>query len=128
MAKAETASFWSELASASLYKRSQGRLARQLTAAGLGLIVLIGSYVLSQGPLVGFKPPIKIGIPVAILAVSSWLIFRLVNYPVFAEFLISVEGEMNKVSWSSWDELVRATIVVLSTMAFLALVLYVYDY
>jgi preprotein translocase subunit SecE len=35
---------------------------------------------------------------------------------------------MNKVSWASKDELYRATIVVLSTMFFLALVLWVYDF
>jgi len=50
-----------------------------------------------------------------------------VNYPVFAEFLISVEGEMNKVSWAGKQELYRATVVVLGTMFFLAVVLFAYD-
>jgi preprotein translocase subunit SecE len=127
MSKAETGSFWSELFTANLYKRSQGRLARQLTAAGLGAVVLIGAYVLSQGPLSTLSQPIKVGVPTVIVALSGWVIFRLVNYPVFAEFLISVEGEMNKVSWASKQEVYRATVVVLGTMFFLAAVLFAYD-
>jgi preprotein translocase subunit SecE len=110
-----------------LYKRSQGRLARQLTAVGLGAVVLVGAYILSQGPLSAFEVPVRVGVPTAIVAVAGWLIFRLVNYPQFAEFLISVEGEMNKVSWASKQELYRATIVVLSTMLFLAVILFAYD-
>lgn len=128
MAKPENGSFWSELSSAGLYKRSQGRLSRQLTAAGLGMVVLIGVYILSQGPLSGQDQWLRVGVPSAIAVVAGWLIFRLVNYPVFAEFLISVEGEMAKVSWAGKQELYRATIVVLSTMVFLAVILFVYDY
>lgn len=127
MAKTEAVSFWSGLLALDLYKRNQGRLARQLTAAGLGILVVVGAYTLSQGPLLGAPAAIKVGVPAGICLAAAWLIFRLVNYPVFAEFLISVEGEMNKVSWASKQELYRATIVVLSTMFFLAIVLYVYD-
>jgi preprotein translocase subunit SecE len=127
MAKSEVGSFWSELFVLGLYKRNQGRLSRQLTAAGLGVIALVGAYVLSQGPLSAYSAPIKAGVPTGITLVAAWLIFRLVNYPPFAEFLISVEGEMNKVSWASKQELYRATLVVLGTMLFLAVVLYAYD-
>jgi preprotein translocase subunit SecE len=127
MAKSEASSFLGSLASLDLYKRSQGRLSRQLTAAGLGAIVLIGVYILSQGPLGTADRGWRVGVPVVLASAAAWLIFRLVNYPVFAEFLISVEGEMNKVSWASKQELYRATVVVLGTMVFLALVLFLYD-
>ncbi|MFN0055685.1 MAG: preprotein translocase subunit SecE [Planctomycetales bacterium] len=128
MAKSEVQTFWNGLFTLGIYKRSQGRLARQLTAVAIGLVVVAGAYILSQGPLNGFGNGVKIGIPAAIVAVSGWLIFRLVNYPVFAEFLISVEGEMNKVSWASKQEIYRATVVVLGTMVSLAVVLYVCDF
>lgn len=120
--------FWSELFRASRYKPNQGRLARQLTAAALGLIIGVGAYMLSQGPLSSSNVPLRVGFPSLLAAAGAWFIFRLVNYPSFAEFLISVEGEMNKVSWASKQELYRATIVVLSSMCFLGLVLYVYDF
>ncbi len=223
MAKPENGSFWSELLAVGLYKRNQGRLARQLTAFGLALLVIAGTYVLSQGPLTGmsnswyrvvvsysgeddstkdallqkaaaasgvelakqsgdskvqsleFRVPtswmwlttaarmeegrkkadsfaaaveesgatfrvtapqpasdraaaVAIGIPAVICVVCGWVIYRLVNWPLFAEFLISVEAEMNKVSWASRQELFRATVVVLSTMLFLGIVLFVYDF
>ncbi|MGQ0633109.1 MAG: preprotein translocase subunit SecE [Planctomycetaceae bacterium] len=127
MAKSGDSSLWRELLSVGLYKRNQGRLARQLTAAGLGVLVVTGAYILSQGPLAGFATGIRTGVPLGICALAGWLIFRLINYPPFAEFLISVEGEMGKVSWPSRQEWWRATIVVLTTMLFLAIVLFAYD-
>lgn len=127
MAKPENGSYWSELLKADLYKRNQGRLARQLTAAGFGILVVFGTYVLSQGPLAGYGASVKSGVPAVITGLAAWAIFRLVNWPLFAEFLISVEAEMNKVSWAGKQELYRATIVVLSTMLFLGVVLFIYD-
>ncbi len=127
MAKPENGSFWSELLAAGLYKRNQGRLARQLTAAGIGALVVAGTYVLSQGPLAGMERGVRVGIPLLITVAAAWVIYRLVNYPRFAEFLISVEAEMGKVSWAGKEELKRATIVVLSTMLFLGVILFVYD-
>ena len=127
MAKPETGSFWQELSSAKLYKRTQGLLARRLTAVALCLLIAVGAYTMSQGMLSGQSQPVRIGVPLAITIVSAWVIFRLINWPTFADFLISVEGEMKKVSWASFDELVRATIVVLSTMFFLGIVLFTYD-
>jgi preprotein translocase subunit SecE len=127
MAKPEDGSFWSELFAIGLYKRNQGRLARQLTAAGLGVIIVAGAYVLSQGALASAPWDLSLWVPVGLCAIAGWCIFRLVNYPRFAEFLISVEAEMSKVSWSSRQEWWRATMVVLSTMFFLAAVLFVYD-
>ena len=127
MAKPDKGSFWSELSSVGLYKRNQGRLARQLTAAAVGVVVAAGAYILSQGPLAGTSQAVKGGIPIVICAIAAWFIFRLVNYPPFAEFLISVEAEMGKVSWASKEELYRATVVVLSSMLFIGVVLFFYD-
>ena len=42
MAKPEEATFVGELWTLNIYKRNQGRLARQITAAAVGLIVLLG--------------------------------------------------------------------------------------
>ena len=53
--------------------------------------------------------------------------YRIVNYPVFADFLVDVEGELAKVSWPATDELRRATVVVLVVMLLLSFVLFSYD-
>ena len=47
------------------------------------------------------------------LQVLAWLIFWLVNKPVVADFMISAEGEMKKVSWSSRKEITVSTTVVI---------------
>jgi preprotein translocase subunit SecE len=128
MAKSKNGpTFGGELLSYELYKRNQGRLTRQLTALAVALVVALGAWSLSQGPLSPYQQATRVGIPLAISLAGAWLAFRLVNFPRFADFLISVEAEMGKVSWASWPELYRATIVVLVTMFFLGFVLLGYD-
>lgn len=128
MAKSKNGnSFVVELLRAGLYKRNQGRLARQITAVGSVLLVFYGAWTLSQGPLSAYGPTIKVGVPLLLSGAGAWIIYRLVNFPRFADFLISVEAEMDKVSWASRDELFRATAVVLGTMVFLGFVLLGYD-
>ena len=51
----------------------------------------------------------------------------IIAYPVFADFLIAVEAEMNKVSWPTRGELFRASMVVLIEIFALAIVLTAYD-
>ncbi len=128
MAKSKSESaFVGVLLNFDLYKRNQGRLARQLTAVAIAVVVFFGAWTLSQGVLADYEPGLRNGIPLAIAAIGVWFVFRLVNYPRFADFLISVEAEMDKVSWASRSELYRATIVVLVTMFFLGFVLLFYD-
>jgi len=104
-----------------LYKRTQGRLVRQLTAGAVLTAVLLTAWTNGE------KPWLQYGVPVAVAVIGSWAAYRLVNYPPFADFLIDVEGEMTKVSWASTDELKRATAVVLVTMLTLGVVLFLYD-
>ncbi len=67
------------------------------------------------------------GIPAVVLIAGLWFGYRLVNWPRFADFLIAVEAEMNKVTWPSKDELIRASIVVMFTIFFLAMALFLFD-
>lgn len=120
-----------------LYKRNQGRIARQATFAAFAIIVLLGAWTLSNylGGIVSQHPDWKVStqnlvkyfIPFVLLLVGVWASFRIVQMPTFADFLISVEGEMNKVSWPSRSELFRASLVVILVIFFLATLLYVYD-
>jgi len=118
MANAKNGStLWTELLSFQPYKRNQGRLVRQLTTAAICLVALLGAISLSQGPLAGYKTDVvRVGIPGLLFALGVWFGFRIVNYSVFADFLISVQGELGKVSWPDKRELYRSTIVVVVTM------------
>ncbi|MFN9753618.1 MAG: preprotein translocase subunit SecE, partial [Planctomycetota bacterium] len=64
---------------------------------------------------------------VALVLLGLWVAFRVVNVPRFADFLISVEAEMNKVSWPSKTELWRATAVVIFVIFALSFILFLFD-
>ncbi|MCG8587251.1 MAG: preprotein translocase subunit SecE [Pirellulales bacterium] len=109
------------------YKRSQGRIARQATFASIAAIIGLGAWrfsALQQGKGVVWE----IVVPLAILLVGAWLSFRLVQWPKFADFLIAVEAEMNKVSWPTRAELFRASMVVLATIFIMTIALFAFDY
>jgi preprotein translocase subunit SecE len=65
--------------------------------------------------------------PALLLIAGLWFGFRIVNLPQFADFLIAVEAEMNKVSWPSRAELIRSSIVVICVIVILAAVLFGFD-
>lgn len=71
---------------------------------------------------------IQYGVPSALFVVLAFVIFRLVNSQKFADFLIATEGEMKKVSWSSKEELIGSTIVVIATVAIMAGLIYLADF
>ena len=150
--KASTvSSFWHELLRMGLYKRSQGRITRQVTFAAVGAAVALGAWQLWQVMAVSrpdfvftflawlgatrFESALSDAYPLLrhptagfLLLLGLWLGYRLVNYQRFADFLIAVEAEMNKVSWPSRIELFRSAIVVIVVIFALAAILFVYDF
>ncbi len=118
--------FVQELFSVRLFKKNQGRIARQATFAALAVILALGAWSLSES-YQDKGPTLQYLVPLVFLLVGLWASFRLVNMPTFADFLISVEGEMNKVSWPSRSELFRASLVVMAVIFFLAALLFLYD-
>lgn len=134
---AVVAPFFRELFQLGVYKRSQGRIARQVTFATLALAVVVGAwqfYHTMQAWRLGgtgsgdtADRTMRMGIAGAIALLGVWICYRVVNLPSFADFLIAVEAEMNKVSWPSRGELVRSCIVVIFSILFLTAVLFVYD-
>jgi preprotein translocase subunit SecE len=124
--KAMTAnSLLGEIFQVGLYKPSQGKITRQVTCGVLWLAFAIASYrayILLHG-----KGVFEYLVPLGVLAVGLWASYRVVNYARFADFLIAVEAEMNKVSWPSRTELVRSSVVVILVIFSLAIVLFGYD-
>jgi preprotein translocase subunit SecE len=113
-----------ELFQLRVYKRSQGRIARQVTWGAVFLVLLLIAFRMYER---SSDPTMQYGVPVAIVVLGGWIAYRLVNMPTFADFLIAVEAEMNKVSWPSKGELWRALLVVLFSIAFLVVALYFFD-
>lgn len=117
---------WQDLFSLGIYKRSQGRIARQVTFAALAFVLCLGAWTLQES-LADRSTSLRMGSFGVVLVVGLWLSYRVVNLPRFADFLIAVEAEMNKVSWPSRSELIRSSMVVMITMFGLAGTLYAYD-
>jgi preprotein translocase subunit SecE len=124
-----------ELFAAGVYKRNQGRLVRQFTCIAIWLVVVVAvwrAHSLFLGPQISAWLPTIGGwlsylVAVGIGSIGIWFGYRLVNWPRFADFLISVEAELNKVSWPTQKELVRASMVVIFTILFLSAILCVFD-
>ena len=131
---------FAELFRAGVYKKSQGRITRQVTFAALAITVLLGLWRMSAtlhaaypyGVYLFYALPVSPwyvygALPGVLLAAGLWSSYRAVNLPAFADFLISVEAEMNKVSWPSRGELARASLVVLLTIVLLGFILAGFD-
>ncbi|MEZ5944011.1 MAG: preprotein translocase subunit SecE [Planctomycetaceae bacterium] len=118
-----------ELLSARLFKPSQGRVVRQVTAIAVAVVCAAAAWQLRATVLGGedYSSSVRTGVPALLLVLGVWFSFRVVNWPTFANFLIQVEGEMDKVTWASWDYLKRATGIVLVVMLLLGAYLFAWD-
>ena len=119
-------SFFGELLSTEIYKRNQGRLVRQATFLVLAGAVLIGGYRMYS--TVMSEVSWRTYAAAAFDVIGVWAVYRLVNYKVFADFLIAVESEMQKVSWPEWGYLYRATGVVFAVMVILGAYIWGVDF
>jgi preprotein translocase subunit SecE len=104
--------FIRELMHVGLYKRSQGRIVRQVTFGVLAAVIVLGILRLFT-VLAGNRIELQFALPFVLMLAFLWAAYRLVNLPAFADFLIAVEAEMNKVSWPSRSELFRSSLVVI---------------
>ena len=126
MAKAQRETALKSLFSADLYQWKQGKVLRRSTGAAIVLAFVLASQALYHSALYGSGSTGTWVVGVLNVA-GVWLAFRAINYPVFADFLIDVESEMAKVTWPTWNELWRATVVVLGTMFVFGALLFGYD-
>ncbi|MDG2186081.1 MAG: preprotein translocase subunit SecE [Mariniblastus sp.] len=121
-------SFWSELFRLGLYKPNQGRIVRQVTFVAIVVLMCLAAFEIGK---VSFLRDLFVGskylIPFLIGIVGLWLGYRVVNYTRFADFLIAVEAEMNKVSWPGKTELWSASCVVIFVIFAMALALFAFD-
>jgi len=65
--------------------------------------------------------------PLILFGLLIWVPWRIVNWPLFADFLIATDAEMNKVSWTTRKRLFQDTIVVLVTVFLLTTFLFFID-
>jgi preprotein translocase subunit SecE len=102
---------------------------------GVWALFLAGAWKFSQtlfdsvpyiGPLVD-EQWVRYVIAAVIFGFGMWFGYRLVHYATFADFLISVESEMVKVSWPGVPETRSSTIVVLVMLLLLWIMIWLFD-
>lgn len=119
-------SFFSELFQVDLYKPSMGKIVRQVVFFTL-LVIFIAAGWRMRTAFGMDNTTNGLTLFLGVSAVGAWISYRLVNYPRLADFLISVEGEMAKISWPTKTELIRSAIVVIVVMIILAVLLWIFD-
>jgi len=113
----------------SVYKRGQGKYTRMVSALGGAAIVAIGCLQLYRTlDAADVSLWVETMVPVGLFIGLSVLMMWMVNKPNVADFMISSEGEMKKVNWSTRQEVMVSTVVVISVVIILAVLLGVSDF
>jgi preprotein translocase subunit SecE len=116
------------------YKWGQGKDTRLWSAISLAVIAAIGCwrlYIKLEGTLDVTQATglwISATVPLGLFALIAAFLYWLVNRPTVADFMISAEGELKKVSFSSRREIVTSTFVVIVVMLLMAFMLGAADF
>ena len=110
------------------YKKTQGRPTRQIAlrvviASLSWFLIQIAAMFVSRRQVGIWWLPICIGL----VGVAGLISVAVLNRPRWVDFLISVQAEIDKVTWPSKGEVRKATMVVLVLLVSMAGVIFVFD-
>jgi preprotein translocase subunit SecE len=107
-----------------IYKHGQGKYTRLWSGVGAAAIIGLGCFRLYEKlGVVTNNLWMQTMIPAVLFVALGGLLFGVINKPSVADFMISAEGEIKKVSWSSRQEIRDSTFIVVVVVVFLALLL-----
>jgi len=116
------------------YKWGQGKDTRLYSAIAAGVLAGIGCWRLYDKLQASLDSTqtlslwLTVTVPLGLFAISVALLYWLVNRPTVADFLISAEGELKKVSFSSRREIAVSTFVVIIVVVGMAVLLGTADF
>ena len=110
-----------------IYKRGQGYYTRLWSGLIAFAIASSGCYVLWRKMAVITNLWVKTLVPAGLCVGLGFLVFWLMNKPAAADFMISAEGEIKKVSWSSRREIAVSTMIVIFVVILMAIMLFAAD-
>jgi len=118
-----------------IYKKGQGKYTRLYSAFAAAVVSVLGCIQLYNklaaaefGLSNKASMWVSTMVPAVVFAVLAILIFWIVNRPTTADFMISAEGEMKKVSWASKKEIAVSTSIVIVVVFLMAAMLGVADF
>ncbi len=109
------------------YKKTQGRPARQVA---LCVVIAALSWLLISVAAMFVRRQVGIGwlsVCVLVIGVAGVISVVLLNRPRWADFLISVQAEIDKVTWPSKAEVQKHTLVVLVLLVSMAVIIFAFD-
>lgn len=115
------------------YKWGQGKNTRLYSVLACVIITAAGCWSLYKKLYASLDISrqtglwISVAVPLGIFAATAIFLYWLVNRPNLANFLISAEGELKKVSFSTKREIAVSTFVVIVVVIFMAIMLGVAD-
>jgi preprotein translocase subunit SecE len=112
-----------------IYKPGQGRYTRLYSGFGLAVIAGLGCWQLYrklEANDLGLW--IQTMVPTGLFLSAAVIAFWLVNKPSVADFMISAEGELKKVNWSSRREIAVSTFIVILVSIVLSVLLGATDF
>jgi preprotein translocase subunit SecE len=116
------------------YKWGQGKNTRLYSAVATAIIAGIGCWILYQKLTAAINVSETIGlwititVPLGVFGLAALGLYWLVNKPKVADFMISAEGELKKVSFSSKREIAVSTFVVIIVVFLTAAMLGLADF
>jgi preprotein translocase subunit SecE len=108
------------------YKWGQGKDTRLYSAIAMAIIAFIGCWRLYDKLQASLDITrtvelwISVTVPIGLFAAAAAVLYWLVNRPTVADFMISAEGELKKVSFSSRQEIMVSTFVVIIVVVLMA--------
>ncbi|MHC4114174.1 MAG: preprotein translocase subunit SecE [Planctomycetota bacterium] len=112
----------------SIYKRGQGKHTRLCSALGVGIIVVLGCLQLYRKlTATELNLWVVTMVPACLFLALAILVYWFLNKPSIVDFMISSEGEMKKVSWSSKSEIATSTFIVILVVVFMAVLFWFVD-
>lgn len=119
------------------YRKDQGRMARLTAFWSLAILIFYGCTSLhtylprfwgalgkplwtgARVPVVGLDISGALILTVIVLGASIYLLHRWQTKPANADLLIETESELRKVTWPTFDEALKSSIVVIICVIFL---------
>jgi len=112
-----------------IYKKGQGTYTRMTSMIVCLVLAAFGCWRLYQ-QLVAIdianattKVWVQSLVPVVLFAILAMIVHLILNSKTIANFMINAEGEIKKVSWSTKQEIVVSTYIVISVVIFMAVFL-----
>ncbi len=106
-----------------IYKRGHGYQTRLWSAVACLLLAAIGCYKLYSKLSLTGNPWVQNLVPAIVWALLAWVVYIVSNRTSVADFLIAAEGELKKVSWSTRQQVIASTIIVIFVVALMSVML-----